>query len=207
MGGAGRWCPGGESDHIFFPGLCTFHGRCALFTLAYCILFIFSTQTGEVHWESTKLPGPFACALCFPGGESCLFVHFGVMCGGTILFSNEAPVAAHVIHASGNITGRQQATCSFHRTAVLTPKRMKAEPHFIPLTLSRPPPLHPWQSSLYMGGPDALIFSNPENGPSLLIASVSTGSPQVQSMQEPVQYPGAAPKENSLDPNPVVVTW
>lgn len=167
---------------------------CALFTLAYCILFIVSTQTGEFHWESTKLPGPFACALCFPGGESCLFVHFGVMCSGAILFSNEAPVAARVIHASGNITGRQQATHSFHRTAVLTPKRMKAEPHFIPPTLSQPPPLHPRQSSLYTGGPDALIFSNPENGPSLLIASVSTGSPQAQSMQGASPVPRGGPE-------------
>lgn len=68
--------------------------ECALFTLAYCILFIFSKQTEKVHWESTKLPGPFsAWVLCFPGGGSCLFPHFGVMCNGTILFSNEAPVA------------------------------------------------------------------------------------------------------------------
>lgn len=111
LGGVERWCPGGKAIPFSSLGyLPSTEAMCALFTLADCILFIFSKQTGEVPWESTKLPGPFSAqALCFPGGESCLFVHFGVMCSGTLLFSNEAPAAAHVIHASGSITGRLRA--------------------------------------------------------------------------------------------------
>lgn len=48
----------------------------ALFTLAYCVLFIFSKQTGKAHWESTTLPGPFSArVLCFPWGGNCLPAH------------------------------------------------------------------------------------------------------------------------------------
>ena len=72
------------------------------------------------------------------------------MCNGTLLFSNEAPAAAHVIPAPGSLTGRQQAVCSFRRTAVLTPELMKAEPDFIPLILSQLRHLHHWQNFLYL---------------------------------------------------------
>lgn len=82
---------------------------------------------------------------------------------------------------------------------------MKAEPEFIPVMHSQLPHVHHWQSSLYMGGPDVLIFSNPENGPSQLVASVSTGSPPAQSMQGASLAPRGGPASNSLDPDPVTV--
>lgn len=129
------------------------------------------------------------------------------MCSGTLLFSNEAPAAAHVILASGSVTGRQQAARSFRSTALLfsRPELVKAEPDFIPLILSRLPHLHWWQNFLCMGRPNVLIFSNPENGPSLLISSVSTGSPQAQLVQGASPAPRAAQQEKSLDLNPVSV--
>lgn len=89
-----RW----EKHHICFPGLDTFRGDCMhLFILVSCILVIFSKQTGEICWEVPNYLSPSRLhAVPSWGRQLSLLSHCGVMCCGTVLFSNEAPVAAHV---------------------------------------------------------------------------------------------------------------